>query len=108
MGYILIRRGIGDGCDYTIGCNQSATPLKATTIEEARLEAIRIVTPDPASEFCRGDYPGSDLKEAIIVQTVEAVDIESIYVECEKLTAEAEQEEEKRKFLKMKAKFEGS
>jgi hypothetical protein len=44
----------GEGCDYTVGCGMRAQPLKAQTIEEARVEA---------REFFHGP-PGDDYEEA--------------------------------------------
>jgi cell division protein ZapA (FtsZ GTPase activity inhibitor) len=38
--YLWLKQD-GTGCDYTIGCGEKMTPLKAETIEEALKEAGR-------------------------------------------------------------------
>ena len=38
--YMLLLKGRGDGCDYTIGCNMTWRRLKAETAEAAHAEAL--------------------------------------------------------------------
>lgn len=37
--YIVLLFGKGDGCDYTIGCNQKIVKIQAATDEEATIKA---------------------------------------------------------------------
>lgn len=41
MSFWAIYEGHGEGCDYTIGCNLSFDKLLATTLEDAKIEALR-------------------------------------------------------------------
>jgi hypothetical protein len=41
---ILVQEG--EGCDYTIGCGVRVVPLRAATVEDARVEAERMIHRD--------------------------------------------------------------
>jgi hypothetical protein len=38
--FYALFKGKGDGCDYTIGCNIAHQKLRATTLEDAKREAL--------------------------------------------------------------------
>ncbi|HZL94047.1 MAG TPA: hypothetical protein VFB99_10400 [Vicinamibacterales bacterium] len=40
MSFWAMYQGSGEGCDYTIGCNTRHERLKATTLEDAKAEAL--------------------------------------------------------------------
>lgn len=44
--YTLLLQGLGEGCDYTIGCNKTWTVFKAESDEEA---IAKCIGPDPAT-----------------------------------------------------------
>ena len=46
MTFYLLRWGTGEGCDYTIACNQRIDKLSATNIVDARTEAENILMPE--------------------------------------------------------------
>lgn len=109
MTFLLIAWGSGDGCDYTIGCNQRVTELKAKTLEEAQLEVKKIIMGDQPEYF--GDYKNEPhyLSKAQIVEVAETVNVEGIYDECRALAAAQKEKDampaEKAEYARLKKKF---
>ena len=59
MIYYLYLVGVGQGCDYTIGCNTKLRRLDSANFENARKEAIRLLDEyyaeiDPCERGCDG------------------------------------------------------
>jgi hypothetical protein len=48
--YLWVKQR-GGGCDYMIGCGEKTFPLKATTIEAARAEALSILDDHSSEDF---------------------------------------------------------
>lgn len=46
--YMLVVRGTGAGCDYTLGCNVMTVHIRAESREEARIFAKRECPPSSA------------------------------------------------------------
>ena len=42
--FYLYLKGQGDGCDYTIGCNEKLIQLRAASLELAKAEAAEKIT----------------------------------------------------------------
>lgn len=83
--YYLWVKQRGVGCDYTIGCGEKTTPLKATTIEEARKEALAFLDDHSSEEL--------EVEHAIIYTFTENV---TFLYESERKKRQAERHEELR------------
>jgi len=46
--YMLVVRGAGGGCDYTLGCNMTTVYVRADSLEEARVLARKACPPSSA------------------------------------------------------------
>lgn len=117
MKYAIIIIGEGEGCDYTIGCNQKLVELEATDLEAARVEAKEIMLgeydPDE-NEFYEGyiHIRGEDqIESAQLVSIVEDLDIdgwlnEALTIVNEHINNKCEAEE-RALLKKLKEKYEG-
>ncbi len=83
MKYLLAIRGTGEGCDYTIGCNQKILTIEAENLEDALVQAEEYYV----------QRSGPERIESIWVCDILAeLDVEEIW--AEHLRAEEELEEE--------------
>lgn len=100
----------GEGCDYSIGCGESLEPLKATTLEEAKIEVFGSSVQDPDNrsdnlyEYKFGSH--RSMQTALILQLVEDVTAGSRVIEerieAERLGIQRKYEEEQFEALRKK------
>ena len=110
MNYYLLRWGTGEGCDYTIGCNERITKLKAQDIVSARTDAEKIMMPDEPEHWeAYLENEPSYLKKAMIVQETMDMRVEDMYDACRAMTkARVDKDnssEEKKEYERLKKKF---
>jgi len=67
MIYYALYTGDGEGCEDTIGCNMTFDRLKATTLEEAKIEAINNA-PNGVAESCDVVYTDKIMVLAVAEQ----------------------------------------
>lgn len=108
--FVVKLVGSGEGCDYTIGCNNITVTLPESikTMEEA-IQYVAF-----AEERGCLSYYGSDrIEKAIIYEVVQSheIDVDAIIRNQREIlqreAAEAKLEKEKAEFERLKAKFEG-
>ena len=98
--YFVLIVGKGDGCDYTIGCNISFSPLPGTTLGEASKGVCEHL-----------GYDEHRVETALILEASQVVlfDVEKHYSDAEEQAAEskrcADQDAEKAEYERLKAKF---
>jgi hypothetical protein len=114
--YALVMRQVGEGCDYTIGCGTAMEMLKATTREDALVEARLLVqgTPDPDhpagfADSRLHDHDDHQLKTATLVQIEEELPLAAWQTEVmetwRRREADAKQAKEKAEYERLRAKF---
>jgi len=95
MRYIALLIGRGEGCDYTIGCNQTWITLKADTMQKA-IEECKVYDDDEDGRTIV-DYHTreNELELATIIEVSDEVDFLKIHdkLEEEREAQEAEEEE---------------
>ncbi len=101
--FIVLLKGKGEGCDYTIGCNRNWWTLKATTKEEALNEVANIIDE-------RGKGEGSIGKATILhVQEEIEFDIKGLWKKLDiaqaKKDAEKQLAKDKATYEKLKEQF---
>ena len=105
--FMLVLRGEGSGCEYSIGCN--------VKVEYVNIENT---SPDGLKQFILEeilDYYGHDIvKEAFIIpaDSVQVLDVQGVKDNekkiVEDLKAKAKEEHEKAEYASLKAKYERS
>ncbi len=99
--YYVYMIGKGEGCDYTMGCNNKLYALPGETFSEA-LQAV--------SEHM--GYDEYAVEDALIIEASKLVlfDVERYYADVEKKAQEADkqasEQAEKEQYERLKAKFE--
>lgn len=100
MKYYAYFSGPG-GCDYTIGCNISFQPLKATSLAEAEIETKEI--------YIGGSEYGIDNVKIFVVQDIVSIDVSAIDAEMERAEKEKEaaeqQARDRAKYEELKKRF---
>jgi hypothetical protein len=84
--YLLIRKQRGEGCDYTIGCGTAINSLGAATAADALTEAKQLLFGDDPEHY-DVKHDEHRLRNATIVQVVQAVPLDAWYAELEGLAA---------------------
>lgn len=107
--FILDLDGVGEGCDYTIGCNNSRHIIAAETMEAAEQEAIKLLGEDWYGDLHGiGDYK---IAEAVLYEVADEkrIDLDELRTAAaEEDQAEAEKKkeaEERAKLEELKAKY---
>lgn len=77
--YALYLEQEGEGCDYTIGCGRNLQHLRASTLEEAKVEAKEIVVGD--ADGYGGHFDESEVHRATLVSLVSDLPVEKWYAE---------------------------
>lgn len=94
MFYVLLT-GKGEGCDYSIACNQKWEILQAKTWEEANAEVSKRL----------GDFKAIGIASATILEVNKVERVNMLAWEANKLQMEKEVKEEKEK-AERKAQYE--
>jgi hypothetical protein len=100
--YMLVVRGAGEGCDYTLGCNVMTVAVHAETREDARALAKKMRP--SSSSAC---IPWAS---ATLVEVIEELPVAS-WVEQERAAEDARrakkiEKAERKAYEKLKARFE--
>ena len=110
MTFYLYLRGSGEGCDYTVGCNQSLVALTAKTVAGATNEAFGILSQDYDFEASDDSDGGHHIESAMLLEKKSTLDLEGprqAYQDQKDADARAAAEAEERALLaRLKAKFE--
>ncbi len=102
--FSVFMLGSGEGCDYTIGCNQKLVELKAKTREEALLEVAKVL------DYHGAGSPEHRMKKVLLFEGEPTVFDYDAWCEVRaearraEETAEAEKEE-RAQFERLKKKF---
>ncbi len=102
--FVVLLKGEGYGCDYTIGCNKTWRFLKAETMEEARKEVEKIAR----------EYSEPGIEKATILQVAEKEDGDVAgwrkkwKAAREKKAKEAKEAADRAQYEALKKKFENS
>jgi hypothetical protein len=83
MKYLLAIRGTGEGCDYTIGCNQKILTIEAENLEDALVQAEEYYIQRGGPEY---------IESISICDILAELDVERVW--AERLREEEELEEE--------------
>ncbi|TXH52929.1 MAG: hypothetical protein E6Q97_14435 [Desulfurellales bacterium] len=90
--YYVLLKGEGEGCNYIIGCNMKWLPLKAQAIDDAMVEASKIVE----------DHGEDRIAQAIVVGVDEQLDFDMDEFRrirrAQALRADAEREKRRAEF----------
>jgi len=103
--YKLYLIQAGEGCDYTIACGHKMYDLDATTLEDAKKEAEKLITED----FSHDDRK---LEEAVILEVTNIVEVnlKELYADLYKANKKKEdallESIERKKYEELKKKFE--
>lgn len=107
MKYLICKKQIGEGCDYTIGCGMKFYFMDAESVEDA---VEKIVYPEGRDQYCSLDGENA-LCEILIIpeKHVTSVDVVSLKNEFDKnqaVLAEAKIEaEEKAELYRLQNKY---
>jgi len=104
MKYLVLLEGVGEGCDYTIGCNKNWEEMDLSDdIKEAKTQAVKHVA----------EWYGSDRVESVQlvpVASIETVDLQGYLDEQERKERQEEaakkEAAEKAEYERLKEKFE--
>ena len=100
--YVLLVKGAGEGCDYTLGCNRSFEFLDAESIEDA-MKIARKKFQGPDAYIPWESAYLTEMREEIPVSQWSEEELE-----LKKSRAQAKKEAgERAEFERLKAKFEG-
>ena len=103
--YKLYLGQAGEGCDYTIACGHKMYDLSATTLEDAKQEAEKLIT----EEFSLDD---NRLEEAVILEVthITELNLKELYADLYKENKKKEdmllESIERKKYEELKKKFE--
>jgi hypothetical protein len=89
--YWLYLEGKGDGCDYTVGCNEKLTQLFAVSLRAAKAEALEELGYE---EGCLDEEPEPGEVESALIFEVSAfheVDLEDLRAQRAAKAQRAEQ-----------------
>lgn len=100
MKFIVLLKGRGTGCDYTIGCNKTWREFDAQNLEEAKAKVKEIIL----------EYSEPDIAEArLMAHAYEDIDARAVYQEQEEKRKRKKEEQDKKKrkkeYEKLKAEF---
>ena len=113
-GYYVLITGIGEGCDYTIGCNMRFQKLKATNMLDARKECIELLKyHGDISEDDGSPRPEKDRRiksiQLLTVLAEEEIDIFGTLAAAQKVSDEKERNDaemrERQLFERLKKKY---
>jgi hypothetical protein len=113
--FLVVEKGFGEGCDYTIGCNMNYEIVEADSIEALVQDTINgaLFEDGDGREQMLKDlcFCENELKECIIVPMTEAVYVKLRDIEREhnnqvrKRKAQKAIEDEKEQLKKLQAKY---
>lgn len=113
--YVLWFNGGNEGCDYTVSCNETLVPLKASNLDEAIEEARRFIIED-GDYYCRDESSKRVLHKGaraalLQVSRIIAFDLPAIFAEVDeaakKKLAEQSESAERAEFERLQKKFGG-
>ena len=102
MKFLLFIKGVGEGCDYTIGCNQKTVRIEAKDLSAALLKAEQVYNDHGGSERIESItlYPGDE--QATL--DIEAIEARKKAAKAAKVAA-AQEAKDRADFERLQAKF---
>ena len=100
--YKLFMKQSGEGCDYTIACGEKLVDLDALNMEEAEIEAKKVLE----SYGINQDEVSLDKAEIMEISKSTFIDLSKIEKETEQEEANMKEAEDKQELARLKGLYE--